>query len=139
MADRSEVIRPEGMRDTRTMGEIVQDILRDVQEMFRSEFRLARAEMGAKAGKAAKAGGMFGAAAVCGLLGAAALVAAAIAGLALVMAVWLAALIIGVLLVCAAAAAYAGARAKIKNVTPVPEQTVQTIREDVEWAKHRNR
>lgn len=139
MADRSEVIRPAGIRDTRTMGEIVQDILKDVQEMFRSEFRLARAEMGDKAGKAAKAGGMFGAAAVGGLLGAAALVTAVIAGLALVMAVWLAALIIGVLLICGAAAAYAGGRARMKNVKPVPEQTVQTIKEDVEWAKHRNR
>jgi hypothetical protein len=139
MADRSEVIRPTGIRDARSMGEIVQDILKDVQEMFRSEFRLARAEMGEKAGKAAKAGGMFGAAAVCALLGAAALVAAAIAGLTLVMAIWLAALIMGVLLVCGAAAAYAGGRARMKNVTPVPEQTVQTIKDDVEWAKHRNR
>ena len=31
---------------------------------------------------------------------------------------------------------YAGGRAKLRDVTPVPERTVQTLKDDIEWAKH---
>jgi Flp pilus assembly protein TadB len=138
MAERS-VTQPQEMRDTRSLGGIVQDILRDVQEVMRSEVRLARAEMTEKARQAGKAGGMLGGAAVAGLMAAACLVVAAIAALALAMPVWLAALIMAVLLGSIGAAAYAGGRARLRRVKPVPERTVQTIKDDVEWAKQRTR
>jgi hypothetical protein len=121
----------------RSAGEIMQDVVRDVGEVVRGEVRLARAEMSEKARQAGKAGGFFGGAAVCGLMAVAAMVAAAIAGLALVMPLWLAALIMGVLLACIAGAMFAGGRAKMKEIQPVPERTVQTIKDDVQWAKHR--
>lgn len=121
----------------RSAGEIVQDVVRDVGEVVRGEIRLARAEMTEKAGKFGKAGGLFGAAALCGLMGFACLVLAGVAALALVMPVWLAALVISLCLVCIAAAAYAGGRSKMKDINPVPERTVQTIKEDIQWAKHR--
>jgi nitrate/nitrite transporter NarK len=121
------------------MGEIVQDILRDVQEVIRAELRLARAEMTEKARSAGKAGGMFGGAAVAGLLAACCLVTACVAALALAMPVWAAALIMTVLLGAAAGMAYTAGRSKLKTVTPVPEQTVQTLKDDVEWAKNRTK
>jgi hypothetical protein len=40
---------------------------------------------------------------------------------------------------CIGGAAYAGGRAKLRRVTPVPERTVQTIKDDVEWAKQRTK
>jgi uncharacterized membrane protein YqjE len=121
----------------RSAGEIVQDVMRDVGEVVRGEVRLAGAELGEKARKAGKAGGIFGVAALCGLMGFASLVVTGIAALALVMPLWLAALLMGVFLTCIAAAAYAGGKAKMKDIDPVPERTVRTIKDDIEWAKHR--
>jgi len=121
----------------RSTGEIMQDVIRDVGEVVRGEVRLAKAEMVETARNAGTAGGFFGGAAVCGLMGVAALVVAAIAGLALLMPLWAAALIMGVLLACIGGAMYAGGRSKLKEVHPVPEKTVQTIKDDVQWAKHR--
>ncbi len=139
MADRSEAIRATGIRDTRSMGEIVQSILRDIQDVLRSELRLARAEMTEKAQRAGKAGALIGGAAVGGLLAAAALVATCIAALALAMSVWLASLIMTVVLGCVAAACFFAGRAKLRRLTPVPEQTVETLKEDVEWAKNQTK
>lgn len=117
----------------------MQDILRDFQDIMRAELRLVRAEMSEKARAAAKSGMFLGTAAVSGLLAAGALVACVIAALALVMPVWAAALIVGVALAIIAGGTFAAGRARLRNVKPVPEQTVQTIREDVEWAKERTR
>jgi protein-S-isoprenylcysteine O-methyltransferase Ste14 len=139
MADRSEAIRATGIRDTRSMGEIVQSILRDIQDVLRSEFRLARAEMTEKAQRAGKAGALIGGAAVGGLLAAAAVVATCIAALALVVPVWLASLIMTVVLGCVAAVCFFAGRAKLRRLSPVPEQTVETLKEDVEWAKNQTR
>jgi membrane glycosyltransferase len=121
----------------RTAGEIMQDVLRGIGDVVRGEVRLARAELGEKARRFGAAGGWLGAAALSGLMAFAALVAAGIAALALAMPLWLAALLMAVFLACIAAAAYAGGRAKLKQIDPVPEQTVQTIKDDIEWAKHR--
>ncbi len=137
MADR--VVRPAELRDTRSLGEIVQDVLRDVQEVIRSEMRLARAEVSEKARKAGKAGGLLGAAAFCGILAAACLVTTGIAALALAMPVWLAALLMCIFLGCIGGACYAGGRARLRRVDMKPQQTIETIKEDVEWAKQRTR
>jgi len=47
------------------------------------------------------------------------------------------ALIMGVLLACIGGAMFGGGRAKMKEIQPVPERTVQTIKDDVQWAKQR--
>jgi hypothetical protein len=121
----------------RSAGEIMQEVIRDVGDVVRGEVRLAKAEVAETARNAGKAGGMFGGAAVCGLMGLASLVVAGIAALALILPLWAAALIVGVLLVCIGGAAYSMGRTKLKEVHAVPEKTVQTIKDDVEWAKHR--
>ena len=54
----------------------------------------------------------------------------------MVVSTWVAALIVGAFLLCVAGALFVGGRAKLKELTPVPERTVQTIKDDVEWAKH---
>lgn len=120
----------------RSVAEIVQAVMRDIGEVIRGEVRLAKAEMGEKASRASKSGVLFGGAALCGLMGFAALVCAAIAALSMVVSTWVAALIVGAFLLCVAGALFVGGRAKLKELTPVPERTVQTIKDDVEWAKH---
>jgi hypothetical protein len=112
-------------------------MLRDVGDIVQGEIRLAKAEMGEKAQKAGKAGGFMGGAALCGLLAAASVTAACIAALALEMPVWLAALLMGLFLTCAAAAFYHGGREKLKNLDTVPRQTVASMRENLQWVKQR--
>jgi hypothetical protein len=121
----------------RSAGEIVQDVMRDVGEVVRGEVRLAKAEFREKASQAGKAGGFFGAAALCGVMGFACLTLAGVAGLALFVPVWASALIVSVFLLIVAGGAYFGGKSKMQDVTPVPEKTVQTIKDDIQWAKHR--
>ena len=82
---------------------------------------------------------MLGAAALTGLLGAASLVTTIIAVLALVLPVWAAALIVSVFLMCIAGACFAVGRSRLSSVKPVPRETVQTLKDDIQWAKERNR
>jgi|SRR5579871_1985842 len=135
MADRLEVMgRP---ADARSTGELFRDIVTDLQEMIHTEIRLGKAELAEKAKQAGQAGGMFGGAAVCGLMAGGCFVVTCIAALATAMPVWLAALLMGVLLTCTAWAMYLGGRVRWRRVNPAPERTVQTLRDDVAWAKHR--
>lgn len=123
--------------DVRSPVEIIQDVLRDVGEIVRAELHLARAEMTEKLQMSGKAGGFLAGAAICGLLAAASLTTCIIAALALAMPVWLAALLTCLFLTCIAGALYAGGRSKLKTVQPVPERTVETLRDDLQWAKQR--
>lgn len=72
------------------------------------------------------------------LLTAGALTACLIALLATAMATWVAALIVTVVYaVVAGAMALAGRSRVTRAAPPVPEQTIETVKEDVEWAKTR--
>jgi hypothetical protein len=108
--------------------------------LVRQEIELAKAELGEKGRIAGQAGGLLAAAAAIGLLAGGALTACLILALANVMPAWLAALIVGV--VYAIVAVVIGRRGKERldrAGPPVPEQTVETVKEDVEWAKTQTR
>jgi hypothetical protein len=79
----------------------------------------------------------MGAAALCGLLAAACLTATFVALLATAMPLWLAAALMFLFLVCIGAALYHGARLKLKTIDAVPHRTVQTMRENLQWTRHR--
>ena len=123
--------------ELREPGAIIQDMLRDLRDIVQGEIRLAKAEMGEKAQKAGKAGGFMGGAALCGLLAAACLTTMCVAALATAMPLWLAALLMGLFLTCGGAALYHGGRLKLRGVDGVPHQTVESIRENLQWARHR--
>jgi len=88
----------------RPLGEILQDVMRDLGEVIRGEVRLAKAEMGEKVSQASKSGVLFGGAALCGVMGFAGLVFAAISALSMFVSTWVAALIVGAFLLCIAGA-----------------------------------
>jgi uncharacterized protein (DUF58 family) len=82
--------------------------------------------------------GMFGAAGVVGLYAVGALTAAVILALSLAMAGWLAALIVAVLYAAVAGALALSGKSNVqRGVPPVPERTVETVKEDVEVTKRR--
>jgi Putative Actinobacterial Holin-X, holin superfamily III len=123
--------------DAGSMTEIIKHIFNDVQEIIRAEFRLAKAEVTEKAQRVRKGSAMLGGAAICGFFGGACLVVTCIAALALAMPVWLAALIMAICLSVAAGAMFAAGRTQMREVDPVPQETVQTLKDDVQWAKQR--
>lgn len=107
-----------------------------VVALARQELQLAKAEMTEKGRKAVPGIGMVGAAGAVGLLAAGALTACLILALDGIMANWLAALLVGLVYVALAGALYYAGKARVQEAGPlVPEQTVETIKEDVEWAK----
>jgi len=122
----------------RPLGEVARDLTRDVSLLVRQEVELAKAEMAQKGRIAAPGLGMIGGAGVAGLMAAGALTAFLILVLSIVLPEWAAALIVGAAL---AATAYLLAKQGKERVgeagAPIPEQTVETVKEDVEWAKTR--
>jgi cbb3-type cytochrome oxidase subunit 3 len=122
----------------RPLGEVAQDLTRDLSLLLRQEIDLAKSEMAQKGRIAAPALGMIGGAGVVGLAAAGALTAFLILALSIVADEWLSALIVGVAL---AGAAYVLAKQGKERVeeagSPLPEQTIETVKEDVEWAKTR--
>ena len=123
----------------RPVSEIVRDILGNVQEIIRSEVRLAKTEIRDESKKAMEAGLMLGTGAVLGLYGAGFLLAAAVAALSLVMPWWGAALLVGFVLALAGAVALGIGVARWKQVHPAPEKTISDVKENVEWLKRQTR
>jgi hypothetical protein len=129
----------EGLRE-RSLGDLFGKLSTELSTLIRQELELARAELTQKGKEAGKGAGFLGGAAVVGLLAAGALTAAIIAALDLAMATWLAALIVTIVYGAIAAVLALRGKAKVQQATPpVPEQTVDTVKEDVAWAKTRAR
>jgi uncharacterized membrane protein YqjE len=124
-----------GMRD-RPTGELVKELSEQVSALVRQELELAKVELTAKGKEAGIGAGMFGAAGVLALFGVGALTAAAILALDTAMAGWLAAVIVAVLwFAIAGVLALVGKGRAQRAVPPVPEQTVETVKEDVRVTK----
>jgi hypothetical protein len=114
-------------------GELVKIMSEQVSVLIRDELKLAQLEMTSKGKQAALGAGMFGASGVAVVYGVGCLLACAIIALAGVLAAWLAALIVGVALFTAAGcAALIGKRRLQQAVPPVPEQTVASVKADVD-------
>ena len=119
-------------------GDLVKQLTQQVSTLVRQEVELAKAEVAQKGQQAGKGAGFLGAAAVIGLLAAGALTAFLIMLLDGALPNWLSALIVAVVFGAIAAILALQGRNRIRAATPaVPEQTVETVKEDVEWAKTR--
>ena len=121
--------------DGRTLPQLITEMTSDVGALVRKELELAKVETKQELANAAKAGGLFGGVAVTAHMALLFLSLAAAWGLAAALPRGVAFLIVGVLYGVAAAVLFAAARARAKQVNPVPEQTVETLKEDVEWLK----
>ena len=118
------------------MGELFKQLSEDLSNLVRQELRLAQAEMAEKGKKAGSGIGMFGGAGLVSFLALQTLTAFLVALLATAMDVWIAALIITVVYAAVAAALGLRGKKQVSEATPpVPEQTAETLKEDVQWAK----
>lgn len=121
----------------RTMSDVLQDIVSNIQQIIRSEFVLAKVEVTEKAQKASKPAAITAAGVVLAFYGLGFLLLAAIYALSLAMPTWLAALIIGFFVVILAGIFVGAGISALKRIDPVPEKTVRTVKENVQWAKDR--
>ncbi len=123
-----------------SLGELFKRLSSDMTLLVRQELDLFRHEMTEKTKETGKRAGqgaaMLSGAAVIILLGLGALTAAMILALALVLPAWSGALIVAILwAVAAAVMAMRGKQGLQRATAPVPTQTIETLKEDVEWAK----
>lgn len=124
-----------GQEDS-SLGELLSTVTSDVQQLLRQEVELAKAEVREEATKAGKAAGMFGGAGFAGYMVALLLTLAAMFGLGNVMDLAWAALIVTALWAVVGLVLYRRGRARMRTVSPKPEQTMETLKEDVRWARH---
>jgi nitrate/nitrite transporter NarK len=130
--------RPDPELREQSFGELLKRISEQTSTLVRQEIELAKAEMTLKAKRAGRGAGFFGGAGILGLAALGALTAFLIVVLDLGMPLWAAALIVTVLwAACAAVLALRGRRELQEAGPPLPEQTIETVKEDVEWAKSR--
>jgi uncharacterized membrane protein YqjE len=124
------------LRDAST-GELFKRLSQQTSELVRKEVDLAKAELTEKGKTAGKGAGMFGGAGLFGVTAFLALTACLIALLGTAMEVWIAALIVTVAYAAIAGVLALMGRRKLQEATPPsPEQTVETLKEDVQWAKN---
>lgn len=128
--------RADELRD-RPIGELLKQLATETTTLVRQELELAKAEMREKAGKAGPGFGMWGAAGVTALLALGSLTAFLILALDSAMPNWLAALVVGLVYAAVAGVLYLRGKRRVEEAgSPVPEQTIETVKEDVQWAKH---
>ena len=121
----------------KSLGELFADLSAQISALVRQEVALAKTEITGKVAGLAVGAAFFVAAALMGLGAFFVLLAAAIAALSLVLPIWAAALIVAVvLLIVAGIAAFIGL-GKIKKATPpLPEKTIETLKETPQWLKN---
>ena len=119
----------------RSIGELVKELTSQTSTLVRQEIELAQAEVTQKGKLAGRGAGLLAGAAVAGLLALGALTAVLIALLDKAMDTWIAALIVMALwAIVAFVLAKAGQKA-LQSATPPAPQTVETVKEDIQWAK----
>jgi len=116
----------------RSTAELVKTASEQISKLVRDELRLAQAELTRKGKHAGLGAGLFGAGGLVALYGVAALLAAVVLLLALVMPAWLAAALVGIVLLIIAGILAMIGRKQVQRATPVvPEDTVRSVKADV--------
>ena len=124
----------------RPAAELVKQLSEQVSVLVRDELKLAQLEMTRKGKQAGVGAGMLGGGGLIALYGVGCLIACVILALNLVLAAWLSALIVGVALLAVAGAAALLGKSRLQQAAPpVPAETVDSVKTDVEEIKQRAR
>jgi MFS family permease len=121
-----------------SLADLARQLSDQTTELVRHEVELAKAELRVKGKRAGIGAGMFGGAGALGVYALGALTAAIIAGIAEALPVWASALIVAVLYGAIAGILALRGKKKVQQATPpLPEETVQSVKEDVRYTKKR--
>ena len=126
-------------RDDRSLGELFAELTKETTALVRQEVQLAKTEMSQKASEAGKDVGFLGVGGAIAYAGLLAIIAGIILALGELIPLWVSALVVGIVV---AAIGYFLVRRglnALKQGALVPEQTIQTLKEDKEWAKEQTK
>jgi hypothetical protein len=119
----------------RGIGELVKDLADQTSTLVRQEIKLAQAEVTEKGKVAGRGAGMLAGAGVAALLTLGTLTAVLVVALDSGLPLWLAALIVTLLWGVVAAVLAQSGRKALRAATPPAPQTLETVKEDIQWAK----
>jgi xanthine/uracil permease len=123
-------------KDDRSLGELFADLARDMGVLVRQEIGLASTELTHKATRAGRELATIAVGGVIAYAGLLAILAAIIIGLATAgLPWWLAALVVGVVVALIGGALVQRGLAALKHADFAPRETMQTLKEDTQWAK----
>jgi hypothetical protein len=125
--------------EDRSLGELLGDLARETGLLVRNEVALAKAEMSQKASHVGKHAGIIGAGGALAYAGLLAIVAGIIVLLDTWLPLWGAALLVGIILAAIGGVMAMNGVNGLKKESLAPEQTIETLKEDVEWAKQQTR
>jgi hypothetical protein len=118
----------------RSIPEILQDVLTNIQDIVRAEVRLAKAELGEELNAARSGGLLIGVGAVAAIFSTLFLLLACVYALGLVVPNWAAALIVAAAVGVAAAVTLGLGLKRLKTIQAAPK-TAASLQENVRWAK----
>jgi uncharacterized membrane protein YqjE len=128
-------VRTDELSD-RSIGDLVQQLSQQTATLVRDEMRLAQVELQEKGKRAGIGAGMFGGAGLVALYGVGALIAAAILVIGTAVEPWLAAVIVGVVLLAVAGVLALTGKKQVEQATPPkPQRAMDSVQKDVEHVK----
>jgi len=119
----------------KSLGQLMGDVVAEMGTLVRQEIALAKVETKEEIGKTGKAAGFLGGAALAGHMALLFLSLALAWLLGQVMNRALAFALVGVLYALGSGFLALRGREQARSISPMPEQTVETLKEDVQWAK----
>jgi hypothetical protein len=122
-------------RDERSIGELFAELAGETSTLVRQEMQLAKTELSQKATEAATDAAWVGAGGALLHAGLLALVAAAIIGLGQIVPAWVSALVIGLVVAGVGYLLVKKGLDAFKRLDPAPRETIETLRDDKNWAK----
>ena len=136
--DAPEVIGP-APKTERSIANLLSDLASETMLLVRQELALLKAELHEKFGRLGQGATALGAGVLLAYSAWLVLLAAAVLGLATVTPGWLAALIVGLLVLAISGVLMLIGKNRFDSRALVPRRTLRTLREDEEWLKERLR
>jgi hypothetical protein len=125
----------EHQREERSLGDLFAELARDTSSLVRQEVDLAKTEVTEKATKVGRDVGVIGVGAALAYAALLALIAAAILGIGELIPLWASALIVGIVVAVIGYVVIQTGLSALKRADLTPRETIQSLKEDTEWAK----
>jgi uncharacterized membrane protein YqjE len=119
----------------RSIGTVLKDIVGNVQQIVRSEIRLASVEVREEAGKAGRSAALVVIGGAIAVLALGCALIAAISALSTIVALWSAARIVAAVAGVVGAALIATGMKRMRQITITPTRTLAALEENIPWAK----
>jgi uncharacterized membrane protein YqjE len=128
----------EGMTtQEKSIGDLFGDLARELGTLVRQEIQLAKVEMSAKAAQAGRDAGMVAVGGTLAHAGLLAVIAGIILALGTIVPLWISALFVGLIVLAVGAVVVRSRTQAMKRIDSAPRQTLETLKEDAQWARER--